>query len=38
MLAGEYYLTVGVGNPDRDGNRQKLEAAGRLVLDKLRGR
>jgi hypothetical protein len=37
MLAGDYYLTVGVGNPDRDGNRQKLEAAGRLVLDKLRG-
>ena len=38
MLAGDYYITVGVGNPDRDGNRQKLEAAGRLVLDKLPGR
>ncbi len=38
MLAGDYYITVGVGNPDRDGNRQKLEAAGRLVLAKLPGR
>ncbi|MFH1217763.1 MAG: hypothetical protein V1706_14810 [Pseudomonadota bacterium] len=35
MLAGDYYITIGVGNPDRDGNRQKLENAGRLVLDKL---
>ncbi|MCJ7601349.1 MAG: hypothetical protein MUO63_07575 [Desulfobulbaceae bacterium] len=35
MLTGEYYITIGVGNPDRDGNRQKLEAAGRLALDKL---
>ncbi|MBU0967194.1 MAG: hypothetical protein KKA54_12545 [Proteobacteria bacterium] len=38
MLSGDYYITIGVGNPDRDGNRQKLEAAGRLVLDKLQGR
>ena len=38
MLAGDYYITVGVGNPDQDGNRQKLEAAGRLVLTKLPGR
>jgi len=35
MLTGEYYITIGVGNPDRDGNRQKLEAAGQLALDKL---
>lgn len=35
LLTGGYYITIGVGNPDRDGNRQKLEAAGRLVLDKL---
>jgi len=35
MLTGDFYITIGVGNPDRDGNRQKLEAAGRLTLDKL---
>ncbi|MBU4260505.1 MAG: hypothetical protein KKC76_01310 [Proteobacteria bacterium] len=37
MLSGDYYITIGVGNPDRDGNRQKLEAAARLVLGKLQG-
>ncbi len=36
MLAGDTYITIGVGNPERDGNRAKLENAGRLVLDKLR--
>ncbi|MCL7487493.1 MAG: hypothetical protein M8357_04890 [Desulfobulbaceae bacterium] len=35
MLTGDYYITIGVGTPDREGNRQILEAAGRLVLDKL---
>ncbi|RJX26391.1 MAG: hypothetical protein C4531_15820 [Desulfurivibrio sp.] len=35
MLSGDYYITIGVGNPDRDGNRQKLEAAARLALNKL---
>jgi len=38
MLAGDYYITIGMGNPDREGNRQKLEAAGRLALDNLQGR
>lgn len=35
LLTGDCYITIGAGNPDRDGNRQKLEAAARLVLDKL---
>jgi hypothetical protein len=35
MLTGDFYITISVGNPDRNGNRQKLEAAGRLTLDKL---
>lgn len=38
MLAGEFYITIGVGNPDRDGNRQKLEAAGRLAAGNLQRR
>ncbi|RJX24003.1 MAG: hypothetical protein C4563_00900 [Desulfobulbus sp.] len=35
LLTGDCYITIGAGNPDRDGNREKLEAAARLVLDKL---
>lgn len=35
MLSGDCYITIGVGNPTREGNREKLEAAGRLVLAKL---
>jgi hypothetical protein len=36
LLIGDCHITIGVGNPARDGNRQKLEAAGRLVLEKLK--
>ncbi|MHB8790928.1 MAG: hypothetical protein ACYDBT_13725 [Desulfobulbaceae bacterium] len=35
LLSGDCYITIGAGNPNRDENRQKLEAAARLVLDKL---
>ncbi|MFZ5758134.1 MAG: hypothetical protein ACOY32_00705 [Thermodesulfobacteriota bacterium] len=35
MLAGGRYITIGVGNPERDDNRKKLETAARLVLEKL---
>jgi hypothetical protein len=35
LLSGDCYITIGVGNPAREGNREKLEAAGWLVLAKL---
>ena len=35
LLSGDCYITIGAGNPTREGNREKLEAAGRLVLAKL---